>query len=66
MGTPEDIGAAVREMLRLQDRELSLRCSARILELLPERADEVRDLFRMANRLREKRLALLDRCGIAR
>jgi hypothetical protein len=48
----------------LVDDEAQVRELARHAELYPERAEEARQLFGMANGLRKARLALLERCGL--
>lgn len=55
-------------LLQLQtsiEREAWLRETARQVELDPSRASDAKRLFRLASTVRQGRMELLERCGIA-
>lgn len=51
--------------LQLAEREEGLRERARDLELVPGLRIEAEDLFRQASEVRQERMQILERCGLA-
>lgn len=62
---PRVTRTVIDELVRLIEREASVRQAARLLELEPGAAVESRELFGRANKIREERIRLLERHGLA-
>lgn len=61
---PQPPEQLLKHALRLVGREVGLRESARLLELIPARRDDAAILFEMASLVRAERLRLLVRAGV--
>ena len=55
----------IDRIVRLIEREVSLRQGARLIELDPANVETAREIFRQANSVREERIRLLEACGLA-
>lgn len=55
----------IEDIVRMIEREANLRQAGRLLELEPRNVEDARELFRRANEVREDRVRLLERYGLA-
>ncbi len=62
--TPQPPDAVLKHALRLVSREVGLRESARVLELVPGKRADANVLFEMASLVRAERLRVLVEAGV--